>query len=239
MATSQFLFHAELNDFLPAVQRGLPYVLAYASHQSLKHLVESLGIPHVEIGIVLLNGKQFPTDIRPPDGSRIEVFPAHLMPPGSPRFVLDNHLGRLAVYLRMLGLDTLYRNDYHDQELAQVAYQEERILLTRDRRLLMRKELVFGYCIRHLEPSAQLAEVHAHYHISVPEERAPHSFRRCPYCNTPLQPASKQSIMDRLLPLTKQYYEEFFICPTCNRIYWKGSHIDNVQALLRDLPIEG
>jgi hypothetical protein len=233
MATARFIFHAELNDFLHAGQRNLPCVLNYASHQSLKHLVESLGVPHVETGQILVNGTVAAPNLRPPDSSTVEVFPAHLLPPAGARFVVDNHLGRLAAYLRMLGLDTLYRNDYHDDELAQVASQEERILLTRDRRLLMRKVLIYGYCLRHLEPTEQLAELLERYPIIPPGGDGGPAFQRCLRCNTLLQPVSKESVLSRLQPLTKLYYEEFFLCPTCDQVYWKGSHVENMLEMLR------
>ena len=239
MASAQFIFHAELNDFLPATQRGMPCVVDYASHQTLKHLIEALGVPHVEMGQVLVDGEPVSPSLRPAHGSRVEVFPGHSLPPGELRFVLDNHLGRLAVYLRMLGLDTLYRNDYEDEELAETASQEERLLLTRDRRLLMRKVLLYGYCIRHLEPAEQLAELFTRYHIPPPAEQAPDSSKRCPLCNTPLQPVSKESVMERLLPLTRLYYEVFYLCPSCDQVYWKGSHVEHVQAMLRDIRKQG
>jgi uncharacterized protein with PIN domain len=239
MATAQFVFYAELNDFLPAAQRGRPCVVDYASHQTLKHLIESLGVPHVEFGRLLVDDEDASPSLQPPGGSRIEIFPGHNLPPGGARFVLDNHLGRLAAYLRMLGLDTLYRNDYHDQELAEVASQEERILLTRDRRLLMRKVLLYGYCIRHLEPPEQLVEVLSRYQLLPPAEESPTSFQRCLRCNTLLQPVSKQSVLERLQPLTRLYYEEFHLCPTCDQVYWKGSHVEHMQAMIRELRNSG
>jgi hypothetical protein len=236
MPTAQFVFHAELNDFLPAARRGQPVVLTYASHQSLKHLVESLGVPHVEVGSLLVGGQPAASSLRPPDGSRVDVFPGHSLPPEGARFVIDNHLGRLAAYLRMLGFDSLYRNDYHDDELAEIASQGERILLTRDRRLLMRKAILFGYCLRHLEPLEQLAELQQRYALTAPSAQA---FQRCLRCNCLLQPVSKQAVLDRLLPLTKLYYEEFYICPGCNQVYWRGSHVEHMQAMLCALSTPG
>jgi uncharacterized protein with PIN domain len=236
MPSAQFIFHAELNDFLPAARRGLPVMLTYASHQSLKHLVESLGVPHVEVGSLMVSGQPASPSLRPPDGSRVEVFPAHSLPPSGPLFVADNHLGRLAAYLRMLGLDTLYRNDYHDNELAEIASQGERILLTRDRRLLMRKAVLFGYCPRHLEPLDQLAELLQRYALAAPAAQA---FQRCLRCNTLLLPVSKQTVLDRLLPLTRLYYEEFYVCPGCDQVYWHGSHVERMQDMLRTVSAPG
>lgn len=239
MASAQFVFYAELNDFLPAGQRGQPCVVEYARHQTLKHLIESLGVPHVEVGRSLVNGNQASADLHPAHGSRVEVFPGHPVPPGGRRFVLDNHLGRLAAYLRMLDLDTLYQNDFHDDELAEIASQEERILLTRDRRLLMRKVLQYGYCVRHLEPVEQFAEVLQRYRILQPDGESSPGFQRCLRCNTPLQPVSKESVFERLQPLTRRYYEEFYLCPACDQVYWKGSHVEKMLAMLQEVRNSG
>lgn len=232
MASSQFAFHDELNDFLPTKKRGQVVILRYSSHQTIKHLIESIGVPHVEVGRVLLNSTLIANSLCPADDSLIDVFPEHTTPPSGLSFVVDNHLGRLAAYLRILGLDALYRNDYQDDEMAEIASQEERILLTRDRRLLMRKVVKYGYCIRHLEPLAQLGEVLRYYPVSQPEGASPPGFQRCLRCNTPLQQVSKQSVMDRLQPLTKLYYEEFCYCSTCDQVYWNGSHVEQMRAMI-------
>jgi uncharacterized protein with PIN domain len=234
--TATFYFHAELNDLLSHNRRGIAFPCQFEPHQTVKHLVESLGVPHTEIGRILINGLPVDFAYRPQDGDRVEVYSAVtpdgpsdvLHPPGELHFVLDNHLGRLAVYLRMLGLDTLYRNDYHDDELAEVAAQEQRILLTRDRRLLMRKAVVYGYCVRQLDPQQQIIEVVRRFGLA--SQVRP--FQRCLLCNHPLQPVSKQAVLDRLEPLTKLYYDEFHICPACDQIYWKGSHYEHMQELL-------
>src|SRR5438876_798851 len=109
---AQFRFYAELNDHLPPEKNGVEILHSFQ------------------------------------DGARVSVYPVfesidispllrlRPKPLRDPRFVLDTHLGRLAVYLRMLGFDTLYRNDYDDAELARIEHSEKRILLTRDRGLL-------------------------------------------------------------------------------------------------------
>jgi uncharacterized protein with PIN domain len=170
------------------------------------------------------------------DGDQIAVFPpapGQALFPGSPRFVLDNHLGRLATYLRMLGFDCIYRNDLQDDELAQISAQQERILLSRDRRLLMRKAVVFGYCLRSLDSFVQAGEVLKRYDLF--EHSAP--FQRCLHCNAPLQAVSKGAVMEQLEPLTCQYYEDFRLCPTCGQIYWKGSHYEHMLALIERMRI--
>lgn len=147
------------------------------------------------------------------------------------RAVLDNHLGRLAAYLRMLGFDTLYRNDYSDEELAALLAEDSRILLTRDRRLLMRKVVRYGYCLRSLDPLEQLREVIRRFDLL----RRKRPFHRCLRCNHPLERVEKSAILDRLEPKTKVYYEEFVRCPACDQIYWQGSHFERMQAMVTEI----
>ncbi len=203
--------------------------VAFNGRQSVKHLIESLGVPHTEAGIVLINGKEGQLSEIAVDSSSIFVNSADSIPPVEPRFVLDGHLGRLAAHLRMLGFDCLYRPEYEDSHLARLAQEDRRILLTRDRRLLMRKSVEYGYCPRSLDPRQQLVEVVKRYGLA--GKIAP--FIRCIRCNQRLVHVSKDVIQDRLEPLTKKYFNEFRICPDCQQIYWKGSHLGRMEAMVR------
>jgi uncharacterized protein with PIN domain len=225
MNKAHFVFSGRLNDFLPRDQRGQAIPVDFHERQSVKHLAESLGVPHPEIGPVQVNGREATLDTITQDGDRVDVHP---VPDGCPvesRFVLDGHLGRLAAYLRLLGFDCLYRNHYDDEDLAADAEREERILLTRDRRLLMRKAVTYGYCLRSLDPTEQLSEVIKRFDLK--ENIVP--FHRCPRCNHLLEPIAKEAVLDRLEPLTRLYFDEFQICPNCQQIYWKGSHYDKLK----------
>src|SRR5574338_1442482 len=179
MSMAFFTFFGRLNDFLPRDRRNQLVAVNFHGRQSLKHLAESLGVPHPEIGQVQVNGQARALDAITEDGDRVGVYPVPNGYPGEPHFVLDMHLGRLAAYLRMLGFDCLYQNDYDDEELAEIAQKEGRILLSRDRRLLMRKAVSSGYCIRSLEPLEQLQEVIERFDLK--NRTAP--FHRCLRCN--------------------------------------------------------
>lgn len=231
MSKAQFRFAGRLNDFLPRDQREQILLVEFRERQSVKHLAESLGVPHPEIGRVELNGGEGTLDTIVQDSDRVEVHPIPDGCPVEPRFVLDGHLGRLAAYLRMLGFDCLYRNDYDDDELAEVAQREGRILLSRDRRLLMRKAVVHGYCLRSLDPSKQFAETLRRFRLA--ERITP--FHRCLRCNHPLESVAKEAVLDRLEPLTQLYFDEFQICPACQQIYWKGSHYDKMKELVEQI----
>jgi uncharacterized protein len=228
---ANFTFIAELNDFLPRPFQGTSFDLEFAPHQSIKHLIESLGVPHTDFGKVMVNDQETNPSKRLREGDRITVYPANTPLANEPHFLLDNHLGQLATYLRMMGFDTLYRNDYQDEELARVASQEGKVLLTRDRRLLMRTTIRLGYCIHQTDPRLQAVEVLKHFKLQGQVK----PFQRCLRCNSPLQVVSKQDILDRLEPLTKIYYDEFHICPTCGQIYWKGSHYGHMLEMIETM----
>jgi uncharacterized protein with PIN domain len=226
--TALFIFHDELNDFLAKARRGGAVLASCKGNPTAKHMIEALGIPHVEVGPLTVNDKAAGLGYRVQAGDRIEARPN---PPGCPveaRFLLDNHLGRLAVYLRLLGFDSLYRSDYQDPQLAKIAAAEQRILLTRDRRLLMRKAVQYGYCPRTLEPELQLKEVVHHFNLA--SSILP--FQRCLRCNGMLKPVNKADVLDRLEPLTQKYYHEFSVCSDCDQVYWKGSHYERMLGLI-------
>jgi uncharacterized protein with PIN domain len=236
MGRASFHFHAELNDFLPPDRRGGPVEREFRGNPSVKHLIEALGVPHPEVGRILANGRSVDFSYQVQHGDFIDVIPSSPTERGRGlggelRFLLDNHLGKLATYLRMAGFDTHYRNDYQDPELAETSAREGRVLLTRDQRLLMRSVVRAGYWVRAKSPPVQLGEVLERFGLLGRLE----PFRRCVRCNTPLQPVAKEAVLHRLEPLTRRYYDEFHLCPGCGRLYWKGSHFEHMQALLRQI----
>jgi uncharacterized protein with PIN domain len=234
VARAVFTFLPDLNDFLSPERRGAAFTCDFEYGQSVKHLIESSGVPHTEVGIIRAGGLPVDLDYLPRDGEAISVeppIPGGGFVPAEPRFVLDNHLGRLSAYMRMMGFDCLYRNDFHDEELAALSAAEERILLTRDRRLLMRKIVRYGYCLRSLNSIEQAAEVLRRYDCAA----AVVPFRRCLRCNHPLEQVTKEKVLDRLQTLTIMYYEEFHRCPSCGQIYWKGSHYERMARLVERL----
>jgi uncharacterized protein with PIN domain len=234
-------FYAELNDFLPP--NKVAFAHSFEGRVSIKDMIEALGVPHTEVDLILVNGESVDFSYLVQDGDRVSVYPVfesiditpltrvRPRPLREPRFILDTHLGRLAAYLRMLGFDALYRNDYSDEELAQVSSQEGRILLTRDRGLLKRGAVTHGYCVRETDPRRRLVEVLRRFDLF--EMVTP--FRRCMRCNGLLQPVAKEAISDRLPPKTRQYYDEFQVCQGCDRIYWKGSHYQRMQQFIKSV----
>ncbi|NSC24506.1 hypothetical protein FM076_26480 [Streptomyces albus subsp. chlorinus] len=221
----------ELRLFLPARRRprtggsaGGDLRLRYDGTSSLGHVVQSLGIPLTEVGRLRVDGTPVPHSYRPPDGARVGLAPAprpQPLPPGAPsppRFVLDVHLGALARRLRLLGIDTAYRNDARDPELVEQANTERRVLLTRDRGLLRRRSLWLGAYVRGAGPDDQVTDVLARFAPPL----AP--WTRCPVCNGTLAAVAKEDIAERLPPGTRRTYDTFTRCTACARLYWPGAH---------------
>jgi len=238
MMHATFLIDDELSFFLPRRHRHRPIEHVVDRRASVKDMVESLGVPHSEIDVLVVNGRSvdFSYIVQPEDHvhvharsidlpDRIELRAPY---PVRPRFILDIHLGRLASYLRMLGFDTLYRNDYPDDELAQVAHDECRILLTRDVGLLKRSLVTYGYYVRNTDPKKRIVEIMERFDLG--EYLEP--FKHCLKCNGLLRIAAKEEIKGRIRPDTAKYYDEFHLCLDCNQVYWKGSHYEKMVALL-------
>lgn len=242
MNTAQFRFYADLNDFLTPEQRQRPFRQpVYDGTQSVKHLIESLGVPHTEVEVIVVNGRSVDFNYLVQADDQISVYPPFhtldvsslvlLRPSLTPpyRFLLDNHLGKLARYLRLLGLDTLYAdNEADDADLARIAYEEKRILLTRDRGLLKRGNVIYGYCLRTRDSEKQLTAVLHRFQLQ--DEITP--WTRCLRCNGLLQPAAKETILHRLEPKTKLYFNEFRMCEACGQIYWQGSHFARLERIV-------
>jgi len=244
MACAHFRFYGAVNYFLPAARRNVDFTHLFDWRASIKDMVESLGVPHPEIEQLVVNGVpvSFAYLVQPDD--KIEVYACTetaatstdappLRPPldGKPTFILDTHLGRLAAYLRMMGFDTLYRNDYDDEELARVAHNEGRVLLTRDIGLLKRGLVIHGYFVRDTNPRRQIVELLRRYELLpfvVP-------FERCMTCNGLLEIVAKDAIIDRLPAHTAQYYEVFHRCCSCDQIFWRGAHHQRMQELINEV----
>lgn len=243
MREAHFRFHGELNDFLPYRQRGTVITHKFDWRASIKDMIESLGPPHPEIELLVVNGKSVDFDvIVEPDVTvdaydHLEAIPLlekiALRPAldERPRFILDTHLGRLASYLRMMGFDTLYRNDYSDDELAYVSNLETRVLLTRDLGLLKRNLVVHGRFMRETNPKRQVTELLRRY----PLLDAIEPFRHCMKCNGLLEWVDKADIAHRLPSSTTEHYDDFRKCPNCQQIYWKGSHYDRMQEFMAEV----
>jgi uncharacterized protein with PIN domain len=235
--------YAELNDFLGPESRGLTVRRPFRAHQTVKDVLEAMGIPHTEVDLILVKGDPEDFTHRPTVGDRIAVYPvfealdigstARLrpVPLRDPRFVIDVNLGRLARLLRVLGFDVWWSSDADDRTLADISLGQQRILLTRDRGLLKRRAITHGLFVHSDHPEEQTLEVIRR--LDLRHRLAP--LTRCVRCNGRLAPVTKEEVIDHLEPLTRRYYDEFSRCADCGRIYWRGSHHARLVSLVEGL----
>jgi uncharacterized protein len=234
--TAHIRVYAELNDFLSSKQRQTQFVREIRFPTSVKDLLEGAGIPHPEIALILVDDERRSFDYLVDRDCRVAAYPRFhtlstretgtLQPkvPPVPGFVLDVHLGRLARYLRLLGFDTLYDNAADDNTLVDRSCDGERILLTRDRGLLMRREVVHGYYVRENEPRKQLAETVRRFKLAAVAQ----PFTRCMNCNGRLSDVEKVDVEQDLEPGTRRHFDRFWRCQECGNIYWEGSHFERL-----------
>jgi uncharacterized protein with PIN domain len=240
MATATFRFYGELNVFVAPARRQQAFACRCAQAATAKHMIEALGVPHTEVELLLVNGTPALFDHLLCDGDRVAAYPrfasidSETLPPLRPplplvrRFVADAHLGGLARLLRMAGFDTLYDNNFDDDEIEAIAFSDNRIVLTRDRELLKRRSIVHGRYVHTLGPAAQLTEVVER--LGLGSRAAP--FTLCLHCNAPLRAVEKALVQDQLPPTVRAHHHEFSTCDRCHRVYWKGSHWKRMGALL-------
>lgn len=237
--TASFRFYEELNDFLPEKRKKRRFDVAFSGNPSVKDVIESLGIPHVEIDLILVNGKSVEFSYHLKDADDVAVYPVfeslditelHLIsgqPLRSIRFVLDVHLGKLARLLRLLGFDTLYRNDYSDDQIVELAVNDNRIILTRDVGILKYKKVTHGYWVRSTVPFQQTLEVIRRFDLC----KQIRPFTVCIVCNGVLEKVDKNEIVELLDEKTAKYYDSFTQCTICGKIYWRGSHFEKLSRL--------
>lgn len=240
---ASFRFYAELNDFLEPADRGKTLEYRFDGNPAVKDPIETLGVPHSEVDLVLVDGLSVGFYHPLGDGERVAVYPVfesfdisslqHLRPRPLrvTRFMVDVNLGKLARRLRMLGFDTCYGNRFEDREIVDIARRERRIILTRDRRLLFRKAVSHGYWVRSDDPDSQLREVVAR--LDLAGQVGP--LRRCLECNGLIESVDRETVWSSLEPLTRRFYESFYRCPDCGKIYWEGSHVAHMSGAIRRL----
>ena len=231
--------YGPLNDFLPVRRRHVTWTHSVDGHPSVKDVIESLGVPHPEVDLILANGVSVPFAYAVQPADRIAVFPRFVSvdiegltrvrprPLETVRFVADVHLGTLARRLRLAGLDTCYGTDASDAALAELAEREGRVLLTRDLDLLKRRCVSHGYFVRDTNPHRQFVEVLRRFG---PFDLQP--FSRCLCCNGLLCTVPKSAVDRVLLPRTRQHHDHFETCRGCDRVYWKGSHWKRLQRVI-------
>lgn len=244
MSVATFRFYEELNDFLPPRKRKKDISVSFKQRNSVKDMIESLGVPHTEIDLILANQDSVDFSYIVQGNDRISVYPMFESfdisslnrlrpePLRKVRFVLDSHLGKLAKYLRMLGFNTLYNNQYKDSELVEIASSNgDRILLTRDVGLLKHKQISHGHFVRNTDPKKQIKEILDRFDLRDMVK----PFKLCVNCNGLLSKIGKEKIRNRVPADIFNHLDHFVICNDCEQIYWKGSHYHRMLKFIEFL----
>ena len=241
--SAKIRFYEELNDFLDKKNKKQDIVFHFFNQPKIKDIIESFGVPHTEVDLILVNGISVEFDYHLTPNDRIAVYPKfesfdiqnitrlRKSPLRNIKFILDVHLGKLAKYLRLLGFDTIYQNNMDDATIVNQSITKHRIILTRDIGILKHNEVQHGYYVRSDDPKKQIKEIIQRFDLK--NSVAP--FSRCLECNGELKKINKTKIYERLAPSTRKYYKTFFICNQCDKIYWKGSHYQKMTEFLREI----
>ncbi len=243
MYTEIFIrFYEELNDFLEPLKRKKTFSHVFKGVATVKDIIESLGVPHTEVDLILVNGHSVDFKYKPEDQDKISVYPMfesldispilrlRPKPLREPKFVLDVHLGKLARRLRLLGFDTLYSNHYSDNDLVEISKNESRIILTRDVNLLKNKVITHGYWMRNILVQEQLKEVVSRFDLK--SKISP--FSRCLECNGLILEKTREEIQDQnALQQMAEIPDKLYECQNCRKIYWMGSHYDKMKAIVQ------
>jgi len=238
----------ELNDFLKPNMRDKEINIDFIEKRSAKDLIESIGIPHTEVFAIKINGGFSDFDSIIDQNDKLLVYPMSVSRSDNildrnilkklrkdyleiEKFIVDVNLGRLARYLRLMGFDSLYDNNYPDEDIAQFSKEQNRIVLTRDVGLLKRKDISHGYWVRSDKPREQLDEVVIRFGLQDKIQK----MKYCSHCNGKLFEVAKEEIIDQLKKKTEENFNKFYQCNDCKKIYWKGSHFDNIEKIAINL----
>jgi uncharacterized protein with PIN domain len=239
------LLDAPFDFFLAGKHQGRQLEYSLTRRASVTDIIESLGIPHTEVGLIRFDGQKIDFSFVPAAPGMLQVHavqaPFNVLSPSMLRpvpldcirFVADVNVLKLGRLLILLGFDVACSSSFSDDEIADIAQAQSRIVLTRDTLLLKRKKIAFARRIRSNLPYEQVLEVVEFFglhHLTT-------FFSRCTVCNRQLVPVEKNDIMHLLEPRTRLYFFDFLQCPQCRKIFWKGSHYDAMENTFSRLGI--
>lgn len=243
MPKATFRFYEELNDFLPTHKRKTDFEATFKGKRSIKDMIEALGVPHTEIDLILVNGNSVDFNYILQDEDRVSVYPVfeslnittvarlRKIPLRRNKFIADINLGDIVKYMRVLGFDLYYDPLLSTREIIELSKRENRIILTKSRKLLKFKEVSHGIFIRPDTTTEQIRRIIDC--LDIKGNIKP--FSRCLGCNTLLNIVAKEKILDKIPPKTKEFCDEYVQCPSCNKIYWKGTHFIHMKKVVRQI----
>ena len=233
-------FYAELNDFLPSERLQRAFRFTFHGTPSVKDTIEAIGVPHTEVDVILVDDRSVSFDHLLQGGEHVAVYPVFERYDVSPltrlrpaplrvtRFIADVHLGTLARYLRLLGFDTTWERNLADEAIIEIARDEHRIILTRDKGILKNGRVTHGYWLRNTDSLKQLDEVIRAIDLG----RYIEPYTRCMECNGELQPAERSAVAHSVPLQAFLVYRDFKQCRRCHRVYWRGSHLRRLDKII-------
>lgn len=243
----QIMINGSLKDFLAGQAKKDIIIAEFDGSPAVKDTIESIGIPHAEIGRIEVNGKPVPYTFRIHERDEISVYPVEwkmpvrkelsLQPdlPGNIRFILDVHLGKLARELRMLGFDCRYEKDFNDEQIIEIGVSERRIILTRDVGILKNSKVEWAHWMRNTDIILQVREVIEVFEL----KNKIHPFSICLKCNGRLIPVEKEKVLEDLPPRVRIYQTQIYQCEKCKQLFWKGTHYEHmINRIRKDYEIE-
>jgi hypothetical protein len=243
MPNGTFRFYEELNDFLPKHRRKTDFEATFKGKRSIKDMIEALGVPHTEIDLILVNGNSVDFNYILQAEDRVSVYPVfeslnitnvtrlRKIPLRRNKFIADINLGDIVKYMRVLGLDLYYDPLLSTREIIEISKRENRVILTKSRKLLKFKDVSHGIFIRPGTTTEQIRRIIDF--LDIKDKIKP--FSRCLRCNTRLNIVRKEKIIDRIPPKTKEFCNKYVQCRSCNKIYWKGTHFIGMEKVVRQI----
>ena len=243
MFQATFRFYEELNDLLPRHRRGGDFQVIFKEERSVKDMIESLGVPHTEVDLILVNGQPQVFSYRLQDGDRVSVYPVfesiniegatrlRPKPLRKTRFVADIHLGDIVKYMRLLGFDVYTHSAMTTRELIDMSIKEKRIILTKSKSLLKFKDVTHGVLVRPGTREEQVAGILKR--LDIKKQIKP--FSRCLLCNGLLKEIAKEDVMDRIPPKTKDCCDKYSVCESCGKLFWNGTHMIRMRKAVAQI----
>ena len=204
---------------------------------SVKDLIESLGVPHCEVGSVFsrVAGGEIPLDFLSIDGDVLEIHGAVPRQLVDPSFLCDGHLGKLARLLRVMGFDTAWDNSWSEARMARRGLNENRTVLSRSLSLLKRAAMDNAMLIRSDNPDDQAAEVLGRFLLTDQLQM----FGRCSKCNGLIGAVPKAQVSARIPPRTAKWLDTYYLCRECDQLFWEGTHVTALRLRVAKILARG
>jgi len=235
-----YRFYEELNKYLPEEKHKVWFEVKYEKRISVLNALHIFNIPQKKVDLLLVNQKSKGFDYVLKNNDRISVYPVFELfditdltkvrekPLRNIKFVCDVHLGKLCKYLRMLGFDTLYSNQNKPNDIVKISNNDNRIVLSKDYSYNKNKNITHFYWVRSSDSREQLKDLIRKMQLV----KSINPFTRCIICNDYIKEIDKNKVKDRLLPNTNKFFNKFYICRTCDKIFWKGSHYEDMVEFI-------